>query len=807
MISTDVNIDLKCSHCGDDCIDDSINTEELIFCCNGCKTVYDLLSENGLSSYYENQELFPGISMKSTEQFSKYEFLDSTEIQQKILDSKIGNRASVTFKTPQIHCAACVWLLENLSKLNAAIFFSQVAFTKREVTIRFDVDKLPLSELCVLLSKIGYKPDLNIDRVDSKKSRNPHKSLYLKIGIAGFAFGNIMLFSLPEYLAGPAGVDLQFQRLFGSLNIALALPVFLYSSLDFFLPALNSIKNRYWSMDIAISLGIIAMFFRSLYEIWMGTSIGYMDSFTMLVFLLLVGRLFQRKTFDQLSFERDYKSYFPLAVIRLINGKEESLAATNLDTGDTLLVRHNELLPVDARLLDDEATLDFSFVTGESDPIKILKGETCYAGGKNMGTSVRFSVEKSVSGSYLTKLWNHSVFEKEMEPSLGSVSQNFSKYFSPAVLLIALVSGIYWLPYDPALSINAFSAVLIVACPCALALSAPFTLGWTTNLLSRRKFYLKNGEVSEKLASIDTIVFDKTGTLTHRKDGEVNLVSRDLSVDEIGNLKSLLYENTHPYGRQVYMYLTQNWSHISINPLEDYSEVTGKGVTAKINGHQIFVGSADWVHAIEYLETKGTYPRLYFKFNNEIAGFFEIKTALRSGINELIRNLAQKFNLFLLSGDNSRDSARFESIFPSNQLFFKKSPDEKLDFVEKLKASGNRVLMIGDGLNDAGALKAGTIGLSISDDTSSFTPASDIIMDAATLPDLHKILSFSKSTVQIIYVSFAISILYNIVGLAFAVTGTLSPIICAIIMPVSSISVIAFTSLATHWSAWQKGVI
>jgi Cu+-exporting ATPase len=807
MNTTEVNFDLKCSHCGEDCPDDTIYSDDLFFCCNGCKTVYDLLSENGLSSYYSQSDFIPGISMKSKEVSSQYNFLDSPDIQQNVLDFKKGSLATVTFRTPQIHCAACIWLLENLHKLDTAVTFSQVSFSKREVSIRFDIEKLPLSELVGLLSKIGYKPDLNIDKIDIPKSKNVNRSLYLKIGIAGFAFGNIMLFSLPDYLAGAAGLDSQFQKLFGSLNIALALPVFFYSSLDFFIPAWNSVRSKYWSMDIAISLGIIAMFFRSLYEIYMGTSIGYMDSFTMLVFLLLVGRLFQRKTFDQLSFERDYKSYFPLAVIRLIEGREESVAATNLTEGDIVLIRHNELLPADAKLLDEEATLDFSFVTGESDPVKITKSESCYAGGRNVGTSVRFQVEKSVSGSYLTKLWNHSVFDKSVEPSLGSVSQRFSRYFSPAVLLIALLSGLYWYPIDIGISINAFTAVLIVACPCALALSAPFSLGWSTNLLARRKFYLKNGEISEKMASIDTIVFDKTGTLTHRKDGDVNLISRELNTKEIAILKSLLYENTHPYGRQVYKYLDQNWPDTPYYTVEDYSEVTGKGVYARINGESVYAGSAGWVNAIEYNESKNGYPRLYFKLNDEIAGFFEIKTTFRSGVKELVHNLSSKYNLFVLSGDNSRDSVRLSNIFQADQLYFKHSPDEKLDFIEKLKKGNHQVLMIGDGLNDAGALKASTIGLSIADDTSSFTPASDVIMDAETLPDLHKILSFSKSTVRIIYISFAISVLYNIVGLAFAVTGTLSPIICAIIMPVSSVTVIAFTTLATHWSAWKKGVI
>lgn len=808
MSYPEIKVDLTCAHCGEECPDDSIATEGLYFCCMGCKTVYGLLQESGMGTYYDGNDPYPGISMKSFDIGSHFDYLDVDEVSGKILDYKDEKIATVTFRTPQIHCSACIWLLENLHKINPAVKYSEVFFDKREVAIRFDITVLPLSGLVLLLSKIGYKPDLNIDRVvDRSLKSSSDRPLYLKIGIAGFAFGNIMLFSLPDYLAGPAGVDSQFLKLFGSLNVILALPVFFYSSLDFFKPAWKSIVSGYWNMDIAISLGITAMFFRSLYEIGMGTSIGYMDSFTMLVFLLLVGRLFQKKTFDQLSFERDYKSYFPLAVVRLKGGKEESVAATLLAAGDEILIRHGELLPADARLADSEAFLDFSFVTGESDPVKIVQGQSSYAGGRNTGTSVRFIVEQPVSGSYLTRLWNHSVFSKSEEPTLGSVSQKFSRYFSPSVLLIAVISAIYWLPIDAALSINAFTAVLIVACPCALALSAPFTLGWTTNLLARNRFYLKNGEISEKMAAIDTIIFDKTGTLTQRKQGDVKLVSRDLSQCETNMIRSVLYENTHPYGRQVYKFLMDNNPEVSYFTVQDYNEVAGLGVSAIIEDTRVMVGSASWVGAIEYSGSDSGHPRLYFKFNEEIAGYFEIRATFREGIADLIGRLSQRFRLFVLSGDNSRDSSRLTNIFEADQLFFKKSPEEKLVFVEELQRKGHKVMMIGDGLNDAGALKSSTVGLSVADDTSSFTPASDVIMDADTLPKLSSILSFSRSGVTIIYISFALSVLYNIIGLGFAVTGTLSPIICAIIMPVSSVTVIAFTTLATHWSAWRRRLI
>ncbi|MCH8495496.1 MAG: heavy metal translocating P-type ATPase metal-binding domain-containing protein, partial [Balneolales bacterium] len=600
MSSSSVIEQLKCTHCGEPCDEEIIRKDEAVFCCTGCQTVYGLLHESGLGAYYDIDSSEPGISMRKVANDTRFDYLDDTSVLHKILDFTDGKQARVTLKTPQIHCASCIWLLENLHRLNPAVKFAEVFFNKREVSIQFEIEKLPLSKLAALLSSIGYTPDFNLDRLDKKKEVSPNRSTYLKIGVAGFAFGNIMLFSLPEYLSGAGGVDDQFLRLFGTLNIILALPVFLYSSLDFFKPAILSVKQRQWSMDIAISLGILAMFLRSLYEIVMGLSIGYMDSFTMLVFLLLVGRLFQKKTYESLSFERDYTSYFPLSVIRLLADKsEESIAATRIEVGDVLVIRNGELLPADSILLDDTAAMDFSFVTGESEAVDVNRGDLVYAGGRNSGISARFKATKPVSGSYLTSLWNNEVFRKPREETLKSLSQKFSRYFSPAVLAIAAISAIYWLPSSPATAINAFTAVLIVACPCALALSAPFTLGWATNLLGRAKLYLKNGEVIEHLSGIDTIVFDKTGTLTERDRGEVSFVGRDLSESELSQIQQLLHENTHPLGRQVYRHLGRGTYSKKVG-ISQYEEVSGKGVRALVDGSEILLGSAGWTGATKH---------------------------------------------------------------------------------------------------------------------------------------------------------------------------------------------------------------
>lgn len=796
-----------CHHCGDPCLAEDIEEDDYHFCCAGCQTVYHLLSDSGLHTYYKLEDT-PGISMKGSDRKKRYEHLDDPSVMYKILDFYDGKNAKVTMRTPQIHCNSCVWLLENLHRLNDAVKKSEVFFGKREVEIFYDPNKLKLSELAGLLSRIGYEPDLSLGRLDQKEEKKSLNPLYLKIGIAGFAFGNIMLFSLPEYLAGSEGVDRQFIHLFGLLNIALALPVFLYSSIDFYRSAWLSVQQKQWNMDIAISLGIAAMFFRSLYEIFSGYGVGYMDSFAMLVFLLLVGRLFQHKTYETLSFDRDYKAYFPLSVIRSKNGEEESVPVTNLEVDDEVVIRSGELIPADATLLDDEAHIDYSFVSGESDPVKASKGGLIYAGGRLYGASTRFKVEKPVSQSYLTRLWNNAAFQKTEKEGVRYASQKVSRYFSPAVIGIAILAAVYWLPANPANAINAFTAVLIIACPCALALSAPFTLGWTTSILGKNKCYIKNGEVAERMAQADTVVFDKTGTLTWTEKAEVDFEGSSISERDLQVIRSVVHNSTHPLSRKLYAHLSVSGEG-KLLPVSNYEEFPGKGIEAEVDGKIIRVGSGKWVGIPEQQEPQKApeTSQVFVSVDGQILGQYNIRSAYRPGLKELFSDLGKRAKYYLISGDNDREKDRLSDWFgTASEMRFNQTPEDKLKFIDALSNDGAHVVMVGDGLNDAGALKSSDVGISIAEDTGNFTPASDVILEADSLPQLEKFMSFSRKSLNIIYISFAISVLYNIIGLSYAVTATLSPLICAIIMPVSSISVILFTTLGTNLSAQKLGL-
>lgn len=797
-----INEKIICYHCGDICKDKTIGVDDKYFCCCGCKIVYEILEENKLCKYYDFEKN-PGIS-PSVRNETKYSYLDDEATVKQILDFSDGIVSTATFNIPQMHCSSCIWLLENINRLNKGIIFSQVNFLQKKLSLKFLNDKTSLKHIAELLDSLGYEPLINLESVEKKKKSYYNKKLYYKIGIAGFAAGNIMLLSFPEYLGLNRTLDGVFGNFFGYLNLLISIPVLLYSASVYYIPAINSLRKKIINIDFPISLGIFMLFFRSAYEILTQTGAGYSDSMTMLVFLLLVGKIFQNKTYDALNFERTYKSYFPLSVSVIKSGIETTIPLSKLKKGDRIIVRNGELIPTDSMLFKGDGNIDYSFVTGESIPVNKVLGEIIYAGGKQYGEAIELEVLKDVSQSYLTQLWNNDTFTKNEEQNASWFSNKVGKYFTIAVLLIANISTIIWLNINPETALSVFTAVLIVACPCAIALAIPFTLGNALRNLGRQKFYLKNTGTIERLAKIDTIVFDKTGTITQSGNSTVKFVGETL--DEISKslIKSISRHSTHPLSRRIYLEF-QNYEHFEISNLR---EVAGKGITGNVLNSTISLGSFSFVtgnNEVEKFSDEDNSSKVYYSINDRLLGIFLVNNSYREGLGELVSELENDYDLHLLSGDNENEKNNLSQIFKkTTQVHFKLTPEDKLNYIRRLQAEGKRVLMIGDGLNDAGAIKQSDVGISISEDISGFSPSCDGILDSENFSKLPGMILYSKISMKIIYLSFIFSVLYNIVGLYFAVNGYLSPLFAAVLMPVSSVSVVLYCVLTSNFMAKKK---
>ena len=784
------NVSENCYHCGQEIQKDRITFQEKLFCCVGCKSVFEILNSNDLSKFYELNKK-SGIRPDSSGE--DFNYLDTEEIFTKVTDFSEGTTTLVTFKIPVIHCSSCIWLLESLHDINAHIHYSQVHFTKKTLQISFDSQKLKLSELANLLSSLGYKPVINLETAE-KKEVVLDKTLLIKLAVAGFAFGNGMFFSFPEYaeiLLGTSDYWMeQYKHLFRFIMFLLATPVVFFSASDYFKSALFGLKNKVVNIDVPIVLGILVLYLRSIYEVLTDYGPGYFDTLCGLLFFMLLGKVFQKRTYSALSYDRDYKSFYPIAVTKLLaGGIQKNILLSELQLGDRIMVRNQEIIPVDAILISGQGNIDNSFITGESATITKKPGDKIFAGGKQVGSILELEVIKNVDQSYLTQLWNKEAFKKH-EHGLDNLTNQISKYFTLVILLITVTAGAYWYQIDHELMFQVVSAVLIVACPCALALSAPFTFGHIMRILGRNQFYVKDTLTIEKMAEIDTIVFDKTGTLTENKRSQIRYEGEPLTSQDLINLKALLKNSNHPLSKMLYTEIGETDLYLEVDNFSDYP---GLGYEGTVRGQHYKIGSARY----NSQEKVNLQTAVYISKNKNFVGKYIFKNEYRKDLISLSKQLSS-YQLHVLSGDNESEKSKLRELFPNLvHMAFNQDPESKLNYIRNLQNEGKKVMMLGDGLNDAGALKQSDLGVAVADDTNAFTPASDIIMNGTKLTQLDKYLQLGHDSISIVRITFAISLLYNVIGISVAVMGYMSPLVAAILMPISSITVVAFTTLST----------
>ena len=786
--------DKNCFHCGKEFMpSEKITYDEKSFCCVGCKTVYEIFSQNDLTCYYD-YATSPGATPPEIN--GKYEFLDDEKISSKLLEFEETTTHIVSLYIPHIHCSSCIWILENLQKLQKGIIASQVNFTQKKVRITYQPEQTNLKEIVYLLASIGYEPYISLENYETG-SNNIDRTLIYKLGVAFFCFGNIMLLSFPEYFEVDEFWIEKYKPFFRWLIFFLSLPSFLYSASGYYVSAYKSIRSSVLNIDIPIALGIIVMFIRSTVDIVFDYGQGFFDSLTGLVFFMLLGKLFQQKTYDFLSFERDYKSYFPIAVTKILSdGSEVPCQVYDIEKGDRLLIRNQELIPVDGILISPKTSLDYSFVTGEADPIEKKSGDKVFAGGKQIGGVIEMEVLFSVSQSYLTQLWSNDVFQKKIDQKHKSITDKVSQYFTPALLLLAFGALLFWLFIDTYIAFNVFTAVLIVACPCALALTAPFTLGNVLRIMGNNKMYLKNSLVVEQLAKVDTVVFDKTGTITSANKMQIEFVGTPLTSEEEQWVKNCIRNSNHPLSRKLYDYLPNTEKQ----NLTEFEEIIGKGIIATIQNHKIEIGS-DALMGATLTKDNLKQTKVNIKIDDHYKGYYLFNHQYREGLEQLFKELTKNhYQVKVLSGDNDGEKAYLQSILPENtELIFNQKPEQKLAYIEKLQQEGKNVMMIGDGLNDAGALAQSNVGIAISENVNVFSPACDGIMDSLEFSKFFLYLRYAKDSMKTIYMSFGLSLLYNAIGLTFALAGKLSPLFAAIIMPMSAITIVSFVTIMSKF--------
>lgn len=788
-----IETSVTCYHCGDTVVN-SVVFDEKQFCCNGCKSVYAILNHNNLCDYYGLNHS-PGLK-KQNNRNEKFAFLENSEIQQKIIQFQQRHFTTVIFYIPQMHCSSCLWLLERLHTLQHGVTNSRVHFTKKELLVEFDNTQTTLRNIVETLTDIGYEPYFSFDTLNNRNPIVDNKSRILKIGIAGFCFANIMMLSFPEYLAAQNMVEPFIAKSFAIIIFLLSIPVIFYCGTEFFVSAYKSLRKGFINIDLPVALAIAITYVRSVYEMYYQLGNGYFDSMSGIVFFMLIGRWLQDRTYQRISFESDFNTFLPIAVDVVKNNKSIPTSIEKIKEKDILRIHTDEIIPVDCILSKGNAQIDYSFVNGEQYLHTIAIGERIYAGGKQKGTLIETIAEKPASTSYLSDLWNRYIVHKK-EDTIENSRDVVAKYFSLAVLIVGVIAMAYWsYAGNFKQGIDALTTVFIVACPCALLLANGFTRGNMLRILRKNKFYLKNNEVIDQILKIKSIIFDKTGTLTEINKSIVEYDGETLSKEDKKVIASVLASSTHPLAINII-------THLQITdfvPIQHFKETKGAGIEAWHNEQYIKIGSHSFIYKEN--EQNAVTSNVYVKIDNNVLGYFKVKNLYRSGIQQEIIRLKNKYKIAILSGDNDSEQGRLEQMFGSEvEIKFYQKPDMKAEMVKQKKAIQSGVMMIGDGLNDALALNTSDVGIAVSNKNSVFTPSADAIIDSDQISLFNNHLEFIQQSNNVIWICFAFSVIYNIIGLSYAVQGLLNPIIAAILMPLSSITIVSLSYFLTNYIA------
>jgi P-type Cu+ transporter len=678
---------------------------------------------------------------------------------------------------PDMHCAHCVKSIENLPQHLDGVWRAEVNFPQKSVRVEYDANRVEPSSIETVLRSMGFPP--LPPQVHSNASM---RALVGRLAVAGFAFGNVMMMSLADYVGGASFLESGFVAGFKLWSMVLAIPVVAYSAAPFFRRAWAGIRKRRLNLDVPVALGIVTLATQSVTM----EGLGYFDSLTGLVFFLLLGQWYQSRSQTRLLRNKGLEEWLPLFVTNVTKtGEAKLVPIAELSPGMRIRMHHGEVIPADGVLSGSrDAILDRAFLNGESLPQTVCPGSPLSAGERNAGQALEMIVTRRVDQSDLMRMWHSEAFQKDLRSSLSSPIDAVAQHFTWAVLTLAVLGWFLWWPQS-AMAWNVFAAVLIVACPCALALSIPFAYGAAARHLGQLGFFLKHSEVLERFAQINHVVFDKTGTLTTSDRFSLTwLPLEEPDPEALSAALTLSQQSAHPISRALVEWGNRRGTQ---QELTDFEEIHGHGLVGRVGRHTWALGSASFTGLEDPDGAPGTW--IHLTCDAQLRGQFFLSRPLRPGMEHQLQALRDAgYTLHLLSGDGPAEAQRFETWFGRENMHFRQTPQAKMTFVELLQHEG--VAMVGDGLNDAGALRTATLGLAVADELYAFTPSADALVDAPHLTNLLHAMTLAKKARTTVKVLLGISAAYNVVGLAFALQGWLTPLVAAVLMPASSLTVV-----------------
>ncbi|MDX1958510.1 MAG: heavy metal translocating P-type ATPase [Leptospiraceae bacterium] len=779
-----------------------INEVEREFCCNGCKSVAQLISNMGKDYFYSlrGNEKIDRVTQKPE---YKNESLNSASVYKKFVKQN-GNYSETFIQITNLYCSACVWLNEKVLLELPGVTVARVNFSTGRVFIVWDDTKIKLSNIFNRIAEIGYEPKL-FTPSEQEKARNSNvNDLLLRMVVAAFGLGSLMAITASLYAGFFQGMEIGTKRIFHLLSWLVATPVYLYSGMPFLRSAFYSLKNKTLNMDFLLVIGISMAYFYSVYVTFTDKGEVYFDSVCMIYFLVLGGKyieaLARKATNDKIN---SLLAKIPESSIILKDGEELRISSDEIQVNDIVLIPAGERIPVDGTLISDSASVDESFLSGESNPIRKFKGDTIFCGSSNFDSLIKISCTKTGSESKLGNL--KSIIEKSMneKPNIERKTEKIAYYFIGVVFLISVFAFSRTLINGESLEaaiINTIS-VLIVACPCALGLAVPSTLVINSLVNARKGIIIKNLDIIEPLSKTDVILLDKTGTIT---EGKLNVVS--CGIKNVPHVFPMIYTiekmSNHPIAKTLYEF-TKEFANSEEYRILEMKEIPGGGVEAKLINkifqYSVFIGNRNYIEKnmkdVEYfpnsdLQFSGSI--IHVVINNYYFGKFILNDVIRDGFKEEVKKLKDLVkDIRVISGDTLQV---VQDTCKELDLMNYKSgmkPEDKIAVLDELQSQGHKVMMVGDGINDAATLAKANIGISHRNGMDMSIDKSDVILINNDLKGIRYSIEYSKLTSRKITENILISIAYNSIMLPLAAFGYMQPVYCAFFMSLSSLTVIA----------------
>lgn len=777
--AAEVQSSSACAHCGAPLLSASQPGER--FCCHGCAGAYALIHDLGLDQYYTRRCLDPDARAPRPEE-------EGAEMSAFVRAGDSGT-ASLTVMVDGLQCAACVWLIESVLAKLPGMREGRVNMTTRRLRLTWEGGVDGWRRPVEAIERLGYRL-IPFDPQSLKTARDrTGKALLRAMAVAGFAAGNIMLLSIGIWAGEAQGMGQATRDLLHWVSALIALPAVAYAGQPFFQSAWSALRHGHTNMDVPISVGVILATGMSLYQTWQGGAHAFFDGATMLLFFLLIGRAFDHHARGAARAVAEHLLTLRTTAVRVLGagGTVTSLPADRVAVGDRVLVAAGERVGIDGRILEGTSAVDTSLVTGESLPRTVQPGDTVHAGVLNLGAPLLCEATATGDGTLLAEIVRLMEAAESRRSRFVALADRVAKRYAPVVHLTALATFLGWVwgmgaPWPDALS--AAVAVLIITCPCALALAVPVVQVLASSRLMKRGVLLKSATALERLADVTDIVFDKTGTLTLGRP--VLLAPEGYAPEVLQRAASLARVSRHPLSRALVEAAGPGQA------VRGVEEVPGAGLRWGGPEGEYRLGSRVFCGVETQIEADDCAPELWFCAPNVAPQRFMFSDPMRCDAPMVIARLkAQGYRLTLLSGDRPVAVAPVAAALGLSDWRGGATPAEKAAHLEALRAEGRRVLMVGDGLNDAPALAAAHVSISPTSAADIAQTAADLVFQGEKLAPVLLALDTGRAAQRLAKQNLMIALLYNLLAVPLAMGGLVTPLIAAVAMSSSSLLVIA----------------